>query len=165
MNTQAIKAAIKSKLLEVSGVENVYLNEPRMQDLADIMERALQADSLYFQYWMIRRLASRPETVDSAPGQIPVCVTRWYHRYIIILHVAYREGAGDVTDSCIYFDNLVDAVLTALADERTYGNTIWTNTRPMELVESDYGLISGEMLTHQAVFGMEMIENQTVDYQ
>jgi len=163
MDTAALKTAIKSKLVE-AGAQNVFIVQPRMEDLSDIINSMQQSDNKYMQYWYMQRVRSRPETIDSMPGLIAQCVTRWYHTIFIILCVAYRGASVDVEDSMVHFDSVCDLILTALADERTYGNVAWSNTRPLELIDVTEVPIGGEILAHQGVFMVEMIDNQAVEH-
>jgi len=162
MNTLAVKAAIKSSL-EGAGAQNVYTVEPKLEDLSDMIDRVMQSDGKFLQYWVIRRVAGIPETSDTMPGFVPIgCLVRWMQRFVIDMYIAYQEADEDRDASLDHFDTIADQVLTSMADERTLGGVGWNMFRPLALLDVRDDRLGQQFLCHRGTFSLELIDDQEV---
>lgn len=162
MDTIAVKAAIKDALV-TAGAENVYTVEPKLEDISDMLDRVMQLDREFLQYWVIRRVSGIPETSDTMPGFIPIgCVVRWMQRFVIELYVAYQEADEDREASLDRFDKIADQTLTAMAENRTLDGVGWNMFRPMALLDVRDDRLGEQFLCHHGVFAIELIDDQEV---
>jgi hypothetical protein len=162
MDTLAVKAAIKDALV-TAGAENVFTVEPRLEDLSDLIDKVMQADGQFLQYWIIRRASTIPETSDTLPGYVPIrCIVRWMQRFSISLYIAYQEADEDREASSDHFDTICDQVLYAMAPNRTLNGVGWNMFRPLALVEVMDDRLSEQFLCHRGTFALELIDDQEV---
>jgi len=121
----AIQTAIYNKLISVTGVANVSTGPKTSREAADFLANAVTSAGV-IQQWTIRRVASVPETSQSAPGDVPTMQVSWKHTFLIDFYYAYQ---ADVSEDA--FQSIIDAVLLAFQSQRTLGG--FSNERPLAL--------------------------------
>jgi hypothetical protein len=162
MDTLAVKTAIKNALV-AAGAQNLFTVEPRLEDLSDLIDKVMQRDGQFLQYWIIRRAATIPETSDTLPGYVPMsCIVRWMQRFAITLYIAYQEADEDREASSDHFDRISDQVLSGMAPNRTLNGAGWNMFRPLALIEIMDDRLSDQFLCHRGTFALELIDDQEV---
>lgn len=160
MDSLAIATQIKAEI-EAAGGINVFDRIPRIENMQAIIDSLLTDNREFVHFWTIQRVASFPRTSETHPGSVPIgCLVYWMHDFQVILRVAYLQEYADRIDSLIYFHQIVDQVLTALAGKRTYG--AWNSFAPLALVDIREGAIGGTVMTHDGMFGLSIMERQEV---
>ena len=108
-----IQNTIKTELALVAGVENIYTDFPRANDIDEFVTKFMQSDEANLQFWLIRRTSS-PISTDF--GRIPTRSIWFMHQFEIELWYGIKTD-----DSEIKFQALIDSVLGVFAEKRTLG--------------------------------------------
>jgi len=128
MDTLAIRDKIKTEL-ETAGAENVYTEDPLLVDWEAVIDNIRQQNREFMQCWVIRRVASIPNTSETNLGRVPIgCEVHWNHTYEITMFFAYLASASEDQ-----MQTLIDMVLVYFQSLRTFGDLVFGITRPLGL--------------------------------
>jgi hypothetical protein len=149
-----IQSAIAAHLSSISGVENVYETYPPVHDLESLEEKMQQSDEQFIQYWKITRMMSAVHTAESHPGTVDIRThAHLYHTFAIEFFLGYVEDSSEAV-----FQDLVDTVLAASLEQRTFGG--WNSAAPISLdqpITTDY--LYQTVMCHKAVFTITIIDD------
>lgn len=154
-----MQAGIATTLRAISGVENVFDNQPLAGDLKQITEKFVQADGEYVQYWRIRRIASNSLTAETNPGRVAQRhEVDWEHTFLIEMFFAYRDSEDH--DGEAVMQALIDTVLFDFQPRRADAFGAFSANRPLFLLSVDNAeaeTIAGTWCR----FRLDLIEKQT----
>jgi len=147
MSTSTIRSSVITLLDAVTGVSNVYAEEPVAFDLAEATENRTDGDRIHF--WLVK-------VEDEAP-EMGIGFVELRRRVLIegFIGIA-RDEPGDGTASDVTAKTLLTGVVSkfANADNRTLTATVldsWDyNTEPITVVERQVG--SERHLCHRIAF-------------
>lgn len=153
---KAIQADILTKLAGIDGVENVYDSPQRIQDYEEFITKAVEAEKEFCQIWQIRRISSIAN--QSSNRHNTGCDASYTHGFVITLWWGFISGESEE-----HFQDLVDAVLYALIDDRTWGQNAFGSLAPISLQsinDESYVGITGT----KATFNLDIMEVFPVTY-
>ena len=146
-----IQATIKSTLQGVTGVENVYEDFPRANDVDEFIAKFMESDETNLQFWVITRIASPPNTSENA-SRIPVRSVWYNHQFDISLWYGIKTD-----DSETKFQALIDVVLGVFADKRTLSGCYVPVPLGLYSVRND---VKNQVQCRVASFSVVVVEQQ-----
>ena len=148
----AIQDEIKSRLEGTTGVENVYIDYRRSEDIETFVSLYRTTDESAVQTWLIHRVATPLRSENTHSGRIAIGDIHYYHRFLVELFYAYKE---DVSEAI--FQALLDTVLDRFVDQRTLGG--WSTPAPLALMSINGDELQG-IVGQTATFEVTVIDPQ-----
>lgn len=106
-----IQSTIASTLDAITGVENVYQDFPRANDVEEFLTKFRELDETNIQFWIIRRTASPTQTFN-----VPTRSVFFLHTFEIELWFGIKTDESEPL-----FQALIDSVLEVFSEKRTLG--------------------------------------------
>ena len=119
-----IQTAIKDRLEGSTGVENVYEDYRRGEDVESFISLYNTSDQTAVQTWLIHRIATPLRSENTHPGRIPIGDINYWHRFSVECFYAYKENTSEAV-----FQALLDTVLDRFVNQRTLGG--WSSPAPL----------------------------------